>query len=57
MILIFHPRKGVDYLEIVLRLAEEDRMVASIRSYGFCPEVRHQVGETLGHRVNTGLYR
>ncbi len=32
-------------------------MVASIRSYSFCPEVMREVGETLGRRVNTGLYR
>lgn len=57
IVLLFHVRKGVDYLEVVLRLEEEDGMVASLRSYGFCPEVMREVGETLGHRVNTGLYR
>jgi RNA polymerase sigma-70 factor (ECF subfamily) len=57
IILIFHVRKGVDYLEVVLRLQEEDGMVASIRSYGFCPEVMREIGEGLGYQVNTGLYR
>jgi hypothetical protein len=38
VILVFHVRKGVDYLEIVLRLEEQDGKVASLRSYGFCPE-------------------
>jgi RNA polymerase sigma-70 factor (ECF subfamily) len=57
IVLIFHVRKGVDYLEALLRLEEEDGMVASLRSYGFCPEVMREIGEKLGHRVNTGLYR
>ena len=57
IVLIFHVREGVDYLEVVLRLEEEDGMVASLRSYGFCPEVMREIGETFGHRVNTGLYR
>jgi RNA polymerase sigma-70 factor (ECF subfamily) len=57
IILVFHVRGGVDYLEIVLRLQEEDERVASLRSYGFCPEVMREIGEALGHRVNTGLYR
>jgi RNA polymerase sigma-70 factor (ECF subfamily) len=57
IILIFHRRKGIDYLEIVLRLEEEDGRVTSIRSYGFCPEVIREVGERFGFRVNTGLYR
>ena len=57
VILVFHVRKGIDYLEIILRLEEQDGMVAALRSYGFCPEVMREVGEALGHRVNTGLYR
>ena len=57
IILVFHQRKTIEYLEIVVRLEEEDGMVASLRSYGFCPEVMREIGETLGHRVNTGLYR
>jgi RNA polymerase sigma-70 factor (ECF subfamily) len=57
IVLIFHTRDGVDYLEIVVRLEEEDLMVSSLRSYGFCPEVMREIGEALGHRVNTGLYR
>jgi hypothetical protein len=32
-------------------------MVSSIRSYGFCPEVMREIGEAVGCRVNTGLYR
>ena len=57
LVLIFHTRKGVDYLEVIVRLEEEDGSVASLRSYSFCPEVMREVGAALGHRVNTGLYR
>jgi RNA polymerase sigma-70 factor (ECF subfamily) len=57
IVLVFHRRKGIDYLEIVSRLEEEDGRVASLRSYGFCPEVIREIGEALGHKVNTGLYR
>jgi hypothetical protein len=57
IILMFHTRKAIEYLEIVVRLEEEDGMVSSIRSYGFCPEVMREIGETFGYRVNTGLYR
>lgn len=57
IILVFHVRKGVEYLEIVNRIEEEDGKIASIRSYGFCPEVMREVGQALGHKVNTGLYR
>ena len=57
IVLMFHRRKGVDYLEIVVRLTEDEGKVASLRSYSFCPEVMREVGEALGHRVNTGLYR
>jgi len=57
IVLVFHRRKGVEYLEIAVRLEEEEGKVSSLRSYGFCPEVMRDLGETLGHRVNTGLYR
>ncbi len=57
IILTFHVRKGVEYLEAVARLEEEDGMVSSLRGYGFCPEVIREIGENLGYRVNTGLYR
>ncbi len=57
IILVFHLRKAIEYLEIVVRLQEEDGMVSSIRSYGFCPEVMREIGEAFGRRVNTGLYR
>ena len=57
IVLIFHTRKGVEYLEVVIRLEEQDGRVAALRSYGFCPEVVREVGATLGYTVNTGLYR
>jgi RNA polymerase sigma-70 factor (ECF subfamily) len=57
IVLVFHTRKGQDYLEIVSRLEEEDGKIAALRSYGFCPEVIREIGEALGHKVNTGLYR
>jgi RNA polymerase sigma-70 factor (ECF subfamily) len=57
VVLILHTRKGVEYLEGVVRLQEEGGRVASLRSYGFCPEVVREVGAALGRKVNTGLYR
>jgi RNA polymerase sigma-70 factor (ECF subfamily) len=57
VVLILHQRKGTEYLEVVVRLEEEDGRVASLRSYGFCPEVMREIASALGHPVNTGLYR
>ena len=57
VVLVFHGRDGVEFLEIVNRIEERDGKIAAVRSYGFCPELMREVGETLGHRVNTGLYR
>lgn len=57
LVLIFHRRKGRDYLEALVRLEEADGRVVSLRSYGFCPEVMREVGAALRCEVNTGLYR
>jgi len=57
VVLSFVTRRGREALEMVLRLDESDGKVARLRSYGFCPETMRAIGEQLGVRVRTGLYR
>ncbi len=57
VILGFCTRRGREALEQVLRLEEEDGRIARIRGYAFCPETMRAVGEALGLKVRTGLYR
>jgi RNA polymerase sigma-70 factor (ECF subfamily) len=57
LLLVFATRGGREALEAVLRVEEQDGCIARIRAYGFCPETMRAVGEALGLRVRTGLYR
>ncbi len=57
IVLFFRTRRGREALEAVFRLAEEEGHVCRILSYGFCPETMRVVGEELGLRVRTGIYR
>jgi RNA polymerase sigma-70 factor (ECF subfamily) len=50
-------RRGREALEQVMRFEEQDGSVACIRTYAFCPEAMRELGEALGRRVRTGLYR
>jgi hypothetical protein len=50
-------RRGREALEQVFRFEEEAGRIACIRAYAFCPEVMRELGEALGLRVRTGLYR
>jgi RNA polymerase sigma-70 factor, ECF subfamily len=50
-------RFGYEALEVVFRFEEQDGRIARIRAYGFCPETVTAVGESLGRRVRTGIYR
>ena len=50
-------RRGREALEQVLRIEERDDGIARLRGYAFCPETMRAVGEALGIRVRTGLYR
>jgi len=53
----FATRRGREALESIIRLAEQDGRIARIRAYAFCPETMRAVGEEIGLRVRTGLYR
>ena len=53
----FTTRKGKEALEQVIRLDEQGGRIARLRGYAFCPETIREIGETLGLRVRTGLYR
>jgi len=53
----FATRRGREALESIIRLAEKDGRIARIRAYAFCPETMRAVGEDIGLRVRTGLYR
>ncbi len=57
ILLGFATRRGREALETVLRIEERDGGIARLRGYAFCPETVRAVGEALGLRVRTGLYR
>ena len=57
IVLMFVTRWGSESLEVVFRFEEQDGRIFRIRAYGFCPETIRAVGEALGVRVLTGLYR
>ena len=57
ILLGFTTRRGREALEQVLRIEEVDGRIARLRGYAFCPETMREVGERLGLRVRTGLYR
>jgi RNA polymerase sigma-70 factor (ECF subfamily) len=50
-------RRGREALEVVFRFEERQGRIARLRTYAFCPETMRAVGEALGLRVRTGLYR
>ncbi len=57
-ILLWHvTRRGREALEVIFRFEEQDGRIARLRTYAFCPETMRAVGEGLGLRVRTGLYR
>jgi RNA polymerase sigma-70 factor (ECF subfamily) len=57
ILLGFATRRGREALESIIRLEEDDGRIARIRAYAFCPETMRAVGEELGLKVRTGLYR
>jgi RNA polymerase sigma-70 factor, ECF subfamily len=57
ILLSLATRRGREALEVVFRFEAEDGRIARIRAYGFCPETIRAVGDALGRRVRTGLYR
>jgi RNA polymerase sigma-70 factor, ECF subfamily len=57
IVLAFATRRGREALYAVMRFEEHDGRIARIRSYGFCPDTVRAVGEMLGVRVRTGIYR
>jgi RNA polymerase sigma-70 factor (ECF subfamily) len=50
-------RRGREAVEVIFRFEEQDGRIARLRTYTFCPETMRAVGEALGLRVRTGLYR
>jgi RNA polymerase sigma-70 factor (ECF subfamily) len=57
ILLAFATYRGREALQAVFRFEEADGRIARIRAYGFCPETMRAVGEALGVRVRTGIYR
>jgi len=57
VLLALTTRRGREALEVVFRFEERDGRIARIRAYAFCPETMRAVGEALGRRVRTGIYR
>jgi RNA polymerase sigma-70 factor (ECF subfamily) len=57
ILLWFVTRRGREALEVIFRFEEQGGRIARLRAYAFCPETMRAVGEALGARVRTGLYR
>lgn len=57
ILLLLVTRRGREALEVVMRLEEREGRIARIRAYGFCPETIRAIGDRLGVRVRTGIYR
>ena len=57
LMLSFGPVDGGERLMGVTRFEEEDGKIAHLRAYIFTPETVRAVGDALGFRVLTGLYR
>lgn len=57
ILLWFATRRGREALEVIFRFEEQGGRIARLRTYSFCPETMRAVGEALGLRVRTGLYR
>jgi hypothetical protein len=57
LVLGFTVRRGREALEQVIRLEEQDGRIARLRGYAFCPETMRAIGDALGLKVRTGLYR
>ena len=57
ILLWFVTRRGREAVEVVFRFEEQEGRIARLRAYSFCPETMRAVGEALGARVRTGLYR
>lgn len=55
--LAFCTRRGREALEQCFRFEEQDGRISHLRGYAFCPETMRAIGEELGLRVRTGLYR
>jgi hypothetical protein len=53
----FTTRKGKEALEQVMRFDEQDGRIARLRGYAFCPQTIQEIGDELGLKVRTGLYR
>jgi RNA polymerase sigma-70 factor (ECF subfamily) len=57
VILAIIKRKGIEALMTVFRFETEGERIVHVRAYGFCPDTIRAVGEALGLKVFTGLYR
>jgi RNA polymerase sigma-70 factor (ECF subfamily) len=57
ILMFFNTRRGREALEVVMRIEEQDGHIARIRAYGFCPDTMRALGEAMGIRVRTGIYR
>jgi hypothetical protein len=53
----FVTRRGREALEQAMRIDGQGGAIARLRGYAFCPETMRAIGEELGLRVRTGLYR
>lgn len=49
--------KEIERLMSVFRFETEGDRIVHVRSYGFCPDTIRVIGESLGLKVFTGLYR
>jgi RNA polymerase sigma-70 factor (ECF subfamily) len=57
IVLALVTRKGREALMTVFRLETEGDRIVHVKGYGFCPDTIRAIGEALGLKVFTGLYR
>jgi len=57
IVLVFRTRSGENALESIVRLVEEDGMIAELRAYSFSPELKEEIARHFGVAFRSGGYR
>jgi len=57
LILHFRTRDGIEALEGVVRLQQEEELISELSSYSFCPELVQHIAQHFQVLVRTGSYR
>jgi len=57
IVLVYRTRSGENALESIVRLVEEDGMIAELKAYSFSPELKEEVARHFDVAVRSGGYR